>query len=272
MTIAIHMSAGNFALLTATDTQMTYASEEKVDAGKIMGLWRADPPGALNIAGAGDVLYSTALSQELIRNFKTFSGTAEQLEGEIRTIVGEFYATHILPFVGKLDDVNVPDFSLLIAARHEHVGKLWTVEKKLLTESALFECIGIGKPIADALLNRLYPKYPTLDSIAILAAYVIYRVKASVNYCGLKTEIRFIDRNRLGIVPVDLIEKWESLFQRYDRLERQVLYHAMSFVTRLPSPAALEDSIPPQMQPLSEIIKDIERMRAEFASLPIVKL
>jgi hypothetical protein len=113
--------------------------------------------------------------------FQKFRGTPDQLEKRLRNLVSDFYKEQVLPFVGKLDDQNVPDYSLLIAARHKYETKLWNVDGKLVTDSELpFDCIGIGESVATALLNRLYPMHPTLDSIAVLAAYVIYRVKSSV--------------------------------------------------------------------------------------------
>jgi hypothetical protein len=75
VTIAIHMQAGEFTLLTATDTQETYSSGEKIDAGKIIGASRIDPPGAINVAGSGDSLYAEALSQEIIQTFQNSGGT-----------------------------------------------------------------------------------------------------------------------------------------------------------------------------------------------------
>jgi hypothetical protein len=285
MTIAMHLEAGNFSYITASDTQVTYEGiSAKVDSGKIRGAFRSNPSGAINITGAGWDSYATAVSQEIVDMFQKFRGSPDQLEKRVRTLVRDFYKEQVLPFVGKLDDDHVPDYSLLIAARHKQVTKLWNVDGMLLKKSEPpFDCIGIGDSVATALLNTLYPRYPTLDSVAVLAAYVIYRVKSSVEACGLKTEIRFILQDKIGLVPFDRIERWEALFQKYDRLEREVLYHAMNFVMRRPAlplviQKAMEKSghhydhekdVPPQMKPLPEIVKEIEAMRAEFSRLTI---
>ncbi len=272
VTIAIHLMAGGSSLLTATDTQETYTNGAKVDSGKIMGGWRADPLGAINVAGTGDTPYINALSQDIVKKFQNFHGTADELDSCVRDAVKGFYNDHILPLVGKLDDGNLPEASLLIAARHQGAGKLWTTERTLVINATPFDCLGIGASTANTLLNRLYPLYPTLDSVAILAAYVIYRVKSSVDGCGLKTEIRFIHRDRPGVVPFDVIEEWENLFRKYDRLEHEVFNHAMNFVIRPSAPVGHEMAFPLQMRPLSEIVKEIEQMREDFAKLPIFKL
>lgn len=275
MTIAIQIAAGNFSYVTASDTQVTYEGiGAKVDTGKIRGAWRAKPLGAINVTGAGDASYITAVSQEIVDMFQRFRGTPDQLEKRARNLVRDFYKEQVLPFVGKLDDENVPDYSLLIAARHKQVTKLWNVEGMLFKKSEPpFDCIGIGESVATALLNRLYPMHPTLDSIAVLAAYVIYRVKSNVDGCGLKTEIRFIYKDRIGIVPTDRIERWEALFQKYERLEREAFYHAMNFVFKpaIPDfvPKEMKAAISPQMRPLPEIVKDIEGMREEFSKVTI---
>jgi len=280
MTIAIHL-AGAFSLLTATDTQETYSSGEKVDSGKIISAGRGNPIGSISIAGAGDSEYIEALSQELSKTFQAFRGSFEELEAKVRETAKGFYSEHVLPFVGKFDDDNVPDYSLLIAASHEGKDVLWNVERTMLTDAALYDCIGSGKPAADSLLNRLYPIYPTLDSLAVLAAYVIYRVKSTVDGCGLKTEIRFIQRDKfaIGLVPPATIDRWETQFKKYDRLEREILYHAMNFIERPPAPPpAIQKTMPnynheqtfrAQMRPMQEIVKEIEAMRAEFANLTI---
>ena len=285
MTIAIHLSGGG-SLLTATDSQETYTSGEKVDSGKTISAGRRTPLGSINIAGAGDSDYIKGASQEFRRKFQSFTGTVEELEEQFRETAHDYYSRHVLPFVGGFEDDNVPDYSLLIAAYHEGHDKLWNVEKTMLTDDALFATIGAGKPVADSLLNRLWPQYPTLDSLAILAAYVIYQVKSSVEGCGLKTEIRFLLPDNFRPMPVsfELIEKWESLFRRYDRLGRHIFFQAMNFPTRLPAPPPSvqehlqrtgipydhEQMVPVQMKPLPEIVKDIEEIRAEFAKLPSI--
>ena len=282
MTIAINLS-GDFNFLTATDTQETYGSGDKVDSGKIVILMRSDPAGAISIAGAGDSIYITAASQEILGVFRSFAGTFDELENKIRAVTKEFYETHVMPFVGKLDYEQVPDFALLIAMRHQGIGKMLNVERTLVSEAHQFDCTGVGSAAANAMLNRLYPRYPTLDSLAVLAAYVIYRVKSSVEWCGLKTEIRFIRQDGIGLVPFDRIAQWETLFKKYDYLQRDVFYHAMNFIVRPPAPPlAMQEAMeksghqydheqawPPQMKPLPEIVKDIEATSAEFSHLTI---
>lgn len=277
MTIAIQLEAGNFSYITATDTQVTYEGiGAKVDTGKIRGGFRMNPSGAINIGGAGWSSYITAISQEIVDMFQKFRGTPDQLEKRTRSLVREFYKSQVLPFVGQLDDEHVPDYSLLIAARHKRSTMLWNVEGMLFKKSdPPFDCIGIGESVATALLSRLYPRYPTLDSIAVLAAYVIYRVKSTVDGCGLNTEIRFIHQDKIGIVPPDRIEKWEALFRKYERLERQMFYHAMDFILapKIPSfvPKEHATAFPPQMKSLPEIVTDIEAMRDEFAKVTIFR-
>ena len=155
MTIAIHLLAGGGSLVTATDTQETYSSGAKVDSGKIAGFWRADPPGSINIAGTGDSPYIDTLTQDIIRQFRNFRGTPEQLENNIRRFVRAFYNTHVMPFLGKLEEDSIPDYRLLIAARHDGTSKLWQVNKTLLKESIPFDCVGMGKATAETLLNKL---------------------------------------------------------------------------------------------------------------------
>jgi len=277
VTIALHIE-GHGYLLTASDTQESYPTGEKIDSGKIISAGRTDPLGSISVTGAGDAMYIDALSQDIVQMFQKFKGSADGLEGRVRHIVRAFHNVHVLPLMGRLHDDNLPRYFLLIAATHRGFRKMWSVDRTLLIESSDFYCVGIGKGLATSLLNRLYPRYATLDSLAILAAYVIYRVKGSVDGCGLKTEIRFINSSSFGIgfVPQDLIDAWENLFRKYDLLEQEMFYQAMNFVERPPAPPFpgheehFEKAFPPQMKPLPEIVSEIESLRAEFRKLPIL--
>lgn len=62
MTIAIQLSAGNFSLLTATDTQETYSSGDKVDSGKIIGASRARNRRAIGVGSGGTCCYLVSLT------------------------------------------------------------------------------------------------------------------------------------------------------------------------------------------------------------------
>ena len=284
MTIALHLS-GNFSLVTATDTQGTYGSGEKVDSGKITSAWRSKPLGGINIAGAGDFPHIKALSQEIIREFQKFDGTIDELETLVRRLARSFYDDNIFIFEGKREIRDIPDCSLLVALTHKGEQKLWNIEGTLLTESVQYDCIGAGMASAELLLGRLYPRYPTLDSLAVLAAYVIYRVKASVDGCGMNTEIRYIHQEKLSFVAPERILVWESLFRRYEYIEREMFYHAMNFIVRPPAPPPNvqeqmqktghpydhEKVFQAQMRPLAEIVKEIEEIRAAFAKEPVFK-
>jgi hypothetical protein len=274
VTIAIHMWAGSGCYVTAADTQETYHTGEKTESGKIVSASRMKPMGAINISGAGDSFYITALSQGLVRAFQAFKGGAEGLDARLRHVVRAFYNVHVLPHEGRLQDENVPNYLMLVSTQHQGVGKLWSVHRTSVTESNTFDSVGTGKPTADALLMRLFPQYPNLDSVALLAAYIIYRVKASVSGCGLRTEIRYIYRNVIGLVSDDLIDRWEAVFSKYDRINRGIFYHAMNFPARPPAHPVkemqerFEQTFVPQMKPLPEIVSEIEAMREELEKIP----
>jgi hypothetical protein len=104
---------------------------------------------------------------------------------------------------------------------------------------------------------------------------------------GLKTEIRFMQRAKfgVGVVPPETIDAWEGLFRKYDRVERDLLYHSMNFIVRpMPPPSVLQEAMEegghrydheqafqPQMKRLPEIFKEIERIQAEFLKFPLLK-
>ena len=115
--------------------------------------------------------------------------------------------------------------------------------------------------------------YPNLNSVLLLAAYVIYRVKISGEDCGLNTEIRFSHRNGFGIVPTELINRWEALFQKCDKLGREVFSHALNFAISISVPKTIDAMNVPLSgeRTLPEIVEEIEKMRKEFGELGVLK-
>jgi len=101
-------------------------------------------------------------------------------------------------------------------------------------------------------------------------------VKSSVDGCGLKTEIRFIFQEKMGVVPMDRIKQWEACFARYDLLERHLFYHGMGYQIELFVPPGIQAKLPklppPYTKPLPEIMKEIEALREEFTQLTVLKM
>ena len=193
----------------------------------------------------------------------------EEWEVWLRTNTKEFYDGHILPFVGHVEEE--PSRDLLIAVQHEQERKSWSVCESLVVEEPSFTTVGIGGPTARTLLNSLYMPFLSLDGAAIIAAYVIYRVKRSITGCGFDTEIRFILNGGTGIVNPTFIKRCEELFEKYRRIEKEILYFSMNIPLREPIPA-----LPPEFQiptryelTTQDIAANLNNLREDFSKLHV---
>ncbi len=109
---------------------------------------------------------------------------------------------------------------------------------------------------------------------AILAAYIIYRVKRSVQGSGFNTEIRFLFGDRLGIVPSKFIERCEELFKEYERLDKDFFYFSTALPIsepplKLPPEVAERIKLIPE-RTIQDLLKDVQEMRANFSKLEVI--
>ena len=271
MTIALGFSFGPISVL-GSDSEIT-AGGLAIEGGKITSMWRLEPSGAICLSGAGSMAYVQILTSEIQEKFRDWHGSMEEFGAWTKEYVHDFYERHVLPLLDS--HPTPPNYRLLIMAHHNHDSKFWSTEKTLLIPEHSFKAVGSGGPIATGLLNSLYRSYLKLNGAAILAAYIIYRAKHSVQGCGFATEIRFLYGDRFGVVSLEFIERCEELFKKYEKLEKELFY----FSTALPaSEPAL--NLPPQLadkikaareRTIKDVLKDAEQMRAEFSKLEVIQ-
>jgi len=231
MTMALGILGRN-CLVMASDTQVTWGSQ-KYQQGKIMSAWRAGPPpGAICVSGSGAGNHFASAAQELVPKFQNFTGTLDVFESELKAFVRSFYKTHVMPFIGRVDDP--PDFELLVGIQHDGEFALWTTDRTTVTKIIPYAVSGMGSPSASALLGQFYQPFPSLNVTALLAAYVIRQAKLSAEGVGLETEIRFIYHNVASQIPDDKIQAWEAIFAKYQFLQREVFAFITGFSPIVP--------------------------------------
>ena len=265
MTIALGIIGQQCAVVGA-DMQETWGSE-KYHQGKIMSAWRGDPAsGAICVSGAGAATHIDAAAQELVAKFQKFTGTMEELEAIIKKHVKDFYLAHVMPFIGRTDDV--PDFQLLIVVRHAHQTAMWITSKTVTEKVGPYAVIGISRGSSQALLGQVYKPFPSLNVASLLAAYVIRQAKLGIDGIGLESEIRFIFREGIGFVPPRTVRKWEEVFEEYQYLQREIFGYLSGFrelKIRLPG------SVVPSNRELKDMVKDLKKMQAQLAKFPVIK-
>jgi len=265
VTIALGI-IGADSLIVGSDTQETYG-DQKYAEGKIISGFRSapNPDGAICISGAGAADHIDAASQEILEKFQDFSGTMDEFESWLRKFVAKFYSRHVLPFIGKTEDI--PGFRLLIGCRHDRHSRLWTTARTVLTQKIPYAVVGLSMGSSNSLLSQLYPSMPSLNVTAMLATYVIRQAKLSSDGIGLETEIRFIYKEKASIIPQRVIKGWEEVFSRYQNIQHDIFSFLTShdpLVPRIPG------IVIPRTKELSQVMADLEKMRGELYDLPIV--
>jgi hypothetical protein len=215
------------------------------------------------------------LASKIEKRFDVWRGASlDKFGAWTEKTVFDFYEKHALPFVEKVE--NPPNYRLLIMATHKHQRAFWSTDKTLLVPEHSFKAIGIGESVATALMHRLHRPYLKLNHAAILAAYVIYKVKNSVQFCGFETEIRFLWNDKFGIVPPEFVDKCEGLFEKYEKLEQEFFFFAMSMPFSCPIPPLppqIAEHVQVQMPPersFHDMLTETSALRDEFSKLEVI--
>jgi 20S proteasome alpha/beta subunit len=266
MTIALGI-LGQQCLVIGADTEENYGAQ-KYQQGKIVSSWRGgdNPHGSICISGAGSAPHIEAASDEIVKQFRSFSATMEEFESWLANFVYEFYSRHVMPFVGRVSVDEVPEFELVIGARHEHTTRLWTTHKTTLNKNSPYVVIGISRGASQALLARLFRPLPSLNVAAILAAYVIRQAKLSSISVGLDTEIRFIYMEGHSVVPEEKIKAWEEIFAKYESVQRE-MFSYLSGYRELD--IKLPGAVVTKKRELKDVLRDLRKMHIELSRVPI---
>jgi hypothetical protein len=198
MTIALGIRAGN-SIVMAADTEES-SGYLKGESTKILTVLDRVPledasakgsrphHGACLISGAGTSDYVEALQEQLANVFldnPTLCG--RDLEKKFGECMEDFYRDHVIPFAAYPDD-SQPQVKMLIAAQRNLVPSLFFTNRSVIVQATLHKAIGIGQMFAHNILRRLWEPAST-GEIQVLAAYVAFLVKESVEGCGKLTTI-----------------------------------------------------------------------------------
>jgi 20S proteasome alpha/beta subunit len=221
VTIALAIS-GLDGVVIAADRQET-AGYQKTEEGKIVSNWRAQPPGYLITTGAGDAAHIDAVASRLRKWFRDSKETdLNKAAADLEALHHAFYREKVIPIA---DDPRLrPDYSLLLAYKCEGRAEIFKTSGLSFGVSQLYEAVGIGETTAKTILQKLWIPAP-VHEILNLATYTLQEVKASVDGCGLGTDIVFV-RNEpfTNFVPQrlepDELHEMEELFRLYRKVER----------------------------------------------------
>jgi hypothetical protein len=227
----------------AADTQESSGNYMKSDQTKLLsfmsfgsGAGKPDTlhPGACVVAGAGDSGHVRSLALKLGSKFLDSPDIRLSpipkgiyIEPVIEEVMGVFYKKHIVPFASYPASQR-PDVEMMMGMFRNHELRLFVTEKTALVGSMPYAAIGIGCTYAKLLLGKLWADLPAKE-LEVLAAYVIFMVKESVEDCGKYTTIATLHGSRivdeagtnkllppetsLTYTPWNHIDQWERNFK-----------------------------------------------------------
>lgn len=183
MTIAIGILASDGVVIAANREEND--GYLKNDIGKILTVFKGTQPiGSMAVTGAGhgsemdevSKLITDAFCEDCVGN-----------ESTVQTIVSathrKYYRDCVRPFLVQAVGER-PDYSLLIGCYGDALGQaLWRTSGLSVSKVDHYAAVGFGGSVATGLLEKYYDRVP-VKFAAILAAYVIYRVKTSTSNCG----------------------------------------------------------------------------------------
>jgi len=263
MTIAIGL-LGRDGIVMAADTQESTGDYMKGEKRKVAAFAFTEshpdyPVGVCVISGAGDSGYVRALTMKLGMTFgknKDLMPTLMVpngdlgLEDKFAECLQKFYKEDIVPFA-HFPERSRPDVEMLIAVRRKGLMDLFSTEKTTITQVLPYKAIGLGSVFAELMLNRLWDS-ASVAQLELLAAYVVFMAKESIESCGKYTTIatihtatvvdtpsgsRFQPPGPAVYVKRDTIEEWEHLF-RYEwwKAEKDVIWKLIEHRTNRSGP------------------------------------
>jgi hypothetical protein len=240
VTIAIALLADD-GIVVAADTQESTGDLLKGDrqkmwsfcGGSVLDLSTASFGGGCIVTGAGDSGCVTSLIEQLGFIFmgrKDLSvmgfpnDPIDTLHGELSACLKSFYKEHIIPFAA-FPSRDRPEVEMLIAFYRAYIPYVFYTEKTVLIPARRYKAIGIGSTFAELLLGQFWRDQMSVTEAELLAAYVVFMAKESVESCGKYTSMLTLDGQKFsprgkdiehdGIrwTPWKTIALWEELFR-----------------------------------------------------------
>jgi len=216
MTIAICLMADS-GIILAADRQET-AGYQKTDTGKIRANFKP-AKGSLIVTGAGSGTYLDALAQQILSWFSNDDNSQEasDIADFLATTNRSFYTDTVIPFSGYPDHER-PDYSLLIGC--DVVGSepsLFETDRLAFKVVDDYAAVGLGASTAKTLLSKFYIQRLPISIAISLAAFVMYEVKASVEGCGLGTDVFYTAGHVLQSVGDEEVLRMENAFRLFHR-------------------------------------------------------
>ena len=263
MTIALGILASD-GLVIAADTQLSMGYL-KTTAGKVTWAAKTEvPPGSnrteIIVSGAGAEFSIKHLGQEITSEFMETPAVmpAQHVGNVLRKSVLGFHKQHVTPH-GKDGSLDV----WMIVGATDKIGKhLWVTDRSVTKEESRFGAVGVGLGMARIVMEQMYAPVDTVGAI-LLASYVIWRVKHSMDGVGDETDIIASSAGgKTYWVSRSQAAKLEDVFQRFSETKADA-FHTI-FGRRVGWNGTT--TVPAQLRKLK---REVEGIVASFEDLPL---
>lgn len=263
MSIAIGMLVGD-GLVMASDTQ-EIGGPFKSDVHKtdLLDVWPKgrDRANTYAIAGAGHSGFVEKITRKLRAALNDKSLDREGVTEAIERGLAGFYHKHIYPN----PDQNRVAVQFLIGLSHSGSLDLLVTEETSVGPAGKYGAVGVGAMVPRSFLDGLYEPEAPLDSSIINAAYIIWKVKQSVDGCGHFTDITVLRPEVSFSISRVSVQHWEIVFAKCDLVSAAVLKSAFDYRGHLPRP--IPDVLPAVQNIRRQIQEDTARLSMTIAQL-----
>jgi hypothetical protein len=185
------------------------------------------------------------------------SGTIQGADGDgiqlaIESKLHDFYSKHVIPFASFPDSDRPQDFYLLIGTQCGHRTTLWATDTTTVRYCMPYGAVGAGGMYAKMLLNRLWSRMD-VDLAQIVAAYVVYCVKETIEGCGKSTHVVRLKDGHAQYMQTTDVQRLEELFKHWEGIETRALHHVLGY--QYTDPAA----------DFADVSSWLESLRRDFA-------
>jgi len=137
------------------------------------------------------------------------------VEDKINSALLPFYNDSIIPFY-KCPEEDRPDVYTISALWARGAGSLWATDKMSVRLGlAGYDSVGYGAALATEYLHGLYREQSSVESLALLAIYVIWHVKRLMQLVGHETEIVVVGEGVSTHLEREFIQAIEQVFTQY---------------------------------------------------------
>jgi hypothetical protein len=216
MTIGVGFSLNDGVVVIASDSQVTVQGYTKTHEGKSrVVIFKNGNVLCFSGAGSGEYI-RTAIEKAIsgIGNITDFTKMHETLELNLL----DFFQKHLAPWA-YYPQHERPDVELLIGlSMRNGPTSLFHYSGTSFSRVSGDQSIGAGSLIADSLIDELEISASTgADKAAVIAAYILYKVKAQVDSCGGFTSLWVLRPNGDFAGPNMKIEDdLEGMFKKLD--------------------------------------------------------